>query len=441
MSIRINIEETNQQLSARGGLVLWREVLDQLGLERKLEAALPTYKIACQASAYEKFEAMVLGMAAGADCLDEMDRLALDPAFDSVTGELVSGRSYGDYLRSFDASLLKNLQYSLIDTALALRERLGFLSDSFTLKLDSTTHVQHGRKMEGLETNYKGEWGLDSLVAYDELGFQYWDEVRSGATYTSNGSPEVIHCVFKRLPRKINRYVLADSGFCNMAFFTACANAQAKFACAMRSLMYQPLISRVNRWHKPKKIVFYDGRACEIGSCVYYPKGGREALRVVFLRALREGEQKTALFGDARYDYHAFVTNLHEHEMKNEDVVLWYRKRSDVERFIAEMKNGFDLKHLPCQKLSANKAYALMAAFAQNLVRYTAYVENPNKPHFSKVLRFKVLMLPVQVVRHARSVSFRFMTHHKQEVEIWLQRIKKQFGFAEMQCMAAPPAL
>jgi hypothetical protein len=333
------------------------------------------------------------------------------------------------------------MRLALIDNALELRTRLGLLKDDFTLLLDSTDHKQHGEKMEGLAWNYKNNWGLDSLVAFDEYGFQLWSDVRKGSAFTANGSAEVIHEVMKRLPRRTRRLVLADSGYCNFAFFNACANAQSKFCCAMRSLMYEPLIGRVTHWQPAKKVLFYDGRDGEVGSCIYRPKGCRETLRVVFIRALRLGEQDNALFGDARYDYHAWVTNVGEHDgMKNEDVVLWYRQRSNVERFIAEMKNGFDLKHLPCQKLNANRAYALMAAFAQNLVRYTAYVENPKRPNFAKILRFKMLMLPVQVVRHARSVSFRFMTHQKQEVERWLKTIKKHFGFVEANCIAAPPA-
>lgn len=440
MSVRIKIETTDQHISARGGLVLWREVLDHLGLKQKLQGSLPTYKIATAASSYEKWEASVLGIAAGADCIDAMDRLALDPAFDAVTGELVTSRSYGDFYRLFDAQMLKNMTYKLIETAIELRRRLGLLGDSFTLKLDSTNHEQHGNKIEGCEINYKGKWGLDSLLAFDELGFQYWIDVREGATFTSNGCAEVIDAVLRRLPKKVRRFVLADSGFCNNGFFTACATANAKFVCAMRSMMYRPLIGRVTNWRESKKLLFNDKRPCEVGSCIYYPKDGRQALRVVFMRALREGEQNTALFSDARYDYHAFVTNIGEHDgMKNEDVILFYRKRADIERFIAEIKNGFDMKHLPCRNLNANRAYALMAAFAQNLVRYTAYIENPTRPHFAKVLRFKVLMLPVQVVRHARSITFRFMAHHLEEVRRWREKIKIQFGFVFEETGTAPP--
>src|SRR5690606_2691715 len=120
MPTPIKIEQTSQHLSARGGLALWREILDHQGLEKKLKGALPTYKIATTATSYEKFEAMVLGLIAGADNIDDMDRLAQDPAFDAVTGALVTARSYGDFLRAYDGQLLKNLCYGLIEWSISL---------------------------------------------------------------------------------------------------------------------------------------------------------------------------------------------------------------------------------------------------------------------------------------------------------------------------------
>ena len=83
---------------------------------------------------------------------------------------------------------------------------------------------------------------------------------------------------------------------------------------------------------------------------------------MVMTRAEKPNEQSAGLFGDMRYDYHAFVTNIGEHELQNEKLIEFYRSRSDVENLILikDMKHGFDLKHLPCLSLLANKAYALL---------------------------------------------------------------------------------
>ena len=178
-----------------------------------------------------------------------------------------------------------------------------------------------------------------------------------------------------------------------------------------------------------------------IGTTIYKATDFRETLRVVFMRALKENEQSAGLFGDMRYDYHAFVTNIGEHELANEKLIEFYRTRSDVENFIKDMKHGFDLKHLPCLSLLANKAYALIAAFAYNIVRFVARLENPRSPHFAKLLRFKALMLPVQVVRHSRMISFRFMPEHEREVNRWLSQIKSKLGFAGTDVHAVTAAL
>jgi hypothetical protein len=174
--------------------------------------------------------------------------------------------------------------------------------------------------------------------------------------------------------------------------------------------------------------MFRDGRECEIGHTIYYPKHGREALRVTFIRALRPKEQRIALFDDARYDYHAFVSNIGHHELQNEELIHFYQDRGNVENFIREAKNGFDLKHFPCQKLLANKAYSLAGMFAYALMRYMGYLLDPGKPRFSKIIRFRMINLACQVVKHARGVILRFNHHHLKEVENWLTTIKLQFG-------------
>ena len=427
---RIKVETTDKQLSARGGLPLFAEVIDGLDLRRALSPALPANRIAVKTSSFDKFRALALGLVAEADGLDATERLGHDPAFVAVCGKVNAANTYGDYLRSFGLPHCKQLNYHLIDAALKLRAKTGKLRTSITIKFDSTNHEQHGQKIEGAEFNYKNQWGLDSLVAFDELGYQYWSDVRPGATSTHSGVSEPIDAIYRKVPKYVRRYALADSGYCLSDFFKACWSQHVGFVTPMRSNMFEPLIRRVTNWKSTKRLLFHDGRACEVGTTIYKATDFRETLRVVMMRSLKPDEQSNGLFGDMRYDYHAFVTNIGEHELANEKLIEFYRTRSDVENFIKDMKHGFDLKHLPCLSLLANKAYALIAAFAYNLVRFVAHIENPRKPHFAKLLRFKALMLPVQVVKHSRMVSFRFMSHHEREVSRWLSIIKSKFGFA-----------
>lgn len=425
----IKIESTDKELSARGGIFLFEELSRSVGVEDLITPHLPRYKIATAQSPSSKFMALMMGLVSGADSLDDMDRLAADEAFAAVVGGVNAANTYGEYLRLFSKINCKGIQLSLTDLSLKLRRALFPEAKGFILDVDSTDHEQHGKKIEGVEWNYKGHWCLDSLQAYDQYGFQYWMDVRPGATFTSNGSSELIHQVFKKVPKKLKRYLRADSGSCNVDFFNAASAAETLFVCAMRENMSKPLIRRVKTWRSSKRLKFRDGRSVELGRTIYMPVGCQKMLHVVFMRALKAGEQHKSLFKDSDYDYQAFVTSIGEHEMTNEGLIEFYRGRGNAENFIKESKYAFDLKHFPCQSMMANKIYGLIAAYAYNLVRAMAFIESPKRPHFSKVIRFRMVNLACQVVRHARSVTFRFNNKVFTEVNRWLTQINTlKFG-------------
>ena len=116
--------------------------------------------------------------------------------------------------------------------------------------------------------------------------------------------------------------------------------------------------------------------------------------------------------------------------MKNEAVIFFYRRRGHAENYILELKNGYDMHHYPCLKLNANRAYALIAAFSHNILRFMALRSAKKRVQFSKAIRNKFIHLPCQVVRHGRQVRFRYMEEHAKEVKQFLDDLKNlQFGF------------
>ncbi len=422
----IKIDDKGKRNSGLGGLFLYEQLLRRLNLEARLRDKLPINLINPRiSSSYEKFKSLMYGFISGADCLDDMDRFGSDSLF----GELVplnSSQTYGDYLRSFSAINVKELNRKLIDTSLWLRGQVQGKVQDFTLDIDSTFHEQYGHKMEGFSRNYEGRMGLDSIMAYDDMGFMYWMDVRDGSTYSSNGASEIIHEVFSKIPARrkhirVNRYFRGDSAFCNKDVFHACFVEKVKFVVAMRENMYMQYISRIYKWHKADKdIKFKDGRSCEIGETVAYSNLWHEPLRIVAIRARRDDN---TMFDIDGYDYRVFVTNIGSHEQSAHKIIRFYRKRGNAENFIREQKNGFDLKHFPCQKLNANKAYGLIAAYAYNVMRYMGYLINPKKVPFSKRIRFLLVNLPCEVIKHAGYVIIRFHNSIYEEVMRYWNKI------------------
>jgi hypothetical protein len=425
----IKTESTNQALSSLGGLVLSNKVLNFLDLKKILTPLLPSQQFSRSSTSYDKFHAILTSFVAGAQCLDDIERLCRDPGFEAACGGKVNAaNTYGDFLREFTAVQCRLLNDKAIENAMRLRSASHPECKEMIIDLDTTTHEQHGKKMEGLGWDYKGVWGLSGVHAFDQFGYQYWSDVRPGSTYSSVGAGEVISAVFKKAPssKKVKRYFRADSAYCNTEVFNTCLAVMAKFVIAMKANMYNPLLGNIKKWEKvgQEKLQFHDGRAVEIGHTLYHPSAGHEVLRVVVLRAEKENVPENMIFERDRYDYVAWATNIGQHEKSDTKVVEFYRARGHcAENMIRELKNGFDLHHFPCQKLLANKAYGLIAAFAHNIVRFLSFIENPKKQHFSKLIRWKMISFPVLVVKHARDVIFRFSKQTYEEVQLYSSRI------------------
>lgn len=427
----IKIESASGNFTALAGLTLYSKIYDRLKIRDDISDYLPSVRGGRVLKRdKQKFKNMILGFIAGAECLDDMKVFAQDPGFVAVCKDKTfEPITYGNFLRGFASKAIFHLNECLIKMAIKLRLALFREDKDFVLDIDSTHHVQYGKKMEGLGFNYDKKWGLDSIQAFDQHGFQYWMEVRPGGTFTANGAAAIIDRVFRRVPRKMNRFMRGDSGYCNFDVFKACQDKNVKFVITMRQNMLDTVMHHKLNWKPAKELVFRDGRSCEIASTVYYSGHYKASLlRVVIIRARKTQKD---LFDTDGYDYRAWVTNLGEHEMKNEDVILFYQKRGNAENFIRELKNGFDLQHFPCQQLKANKVYGIIAAMSHNLMRFTAWNIDGKIPKFSKALRFKMVYIAGQVVRKARTTIFRLAHPFRKEVEHRITTIQKaKFGLA-----------
>lgn len=426
MPIKISFQ--NKALSAVGGLLCFEALIKQMRLGEAVEPSLPTGKISGKSTPFDKFQALLLASVAGAECLDDMDRLQNEPVFGELNGPLQTARSYGNFLRKFSSSHLQGLNHQLSQLAGRLRSRVG-TEERLILDMDSTGHIQHGEKMEGLAFNYKNEWGLDSIEVFDQLGFLYYVNVRSGSTFTADDAPFIVSEVARNLApslRRLKPLLRCDSGYCNNLVFEACEQQNLDLLVAMRENFYAPLLKRRIKWRLAKSKELAEEGA-EMGESLYFSKRCAKLYRVVFIRRPRKGQRE--LFADWQWTYQAYITSISSSEMDGEEIVKLYRQRGNAENYIRELKNGYDLHHFPCQKLNANRAYALIAGFAYNLMRGMALMIDPKKPPFAKRLRFLLVNLACQVVRKARETIFIFPHRHQKEVNRCLMNIRLRLGY------------
>lgn len=405
----ITVESINKDFSSFGGIKIYDLIYKSLNLRDIISPLLPAKNKKSETSQEKKFKSLIFKFICGGDCLDDLDWLRLDTIFSTITNGGIASTTAGEFLRSFKNRAIENLEDKLIELALSLRKAIHPHNNNFELSIDSTPHVQRGLKMEGLEYDYKNNWGLNSLNSYDQFGFSYGFQLRPGGTYSGNGASTMVGNIFRKVGNTMNKYLLGDSAFCNLSVMNTCMNHNAKFALAMKENVYRPILEKnknLIKWKKTR-MNFFDSNECEIANAIYPKKGlvgGISVLRVVFIRALK---------GDG-YKYYAICTNIFQHEWSGEKIIKFYRGRANCENFIKEQKYGFDFKHFPCKKLNANRVYGLIGTIAYNMMRMTSFLIS-KKGCLSKKIRKTLLEIPCQLVSHARRLTIK-MNYKRKEV-------------------------
>ena len=414
----ISIESINKEFSSFGGIKFFNEIYNLLKIRQDVENILPVKKRKHSITSCDKFKAILFKFICGGDCIHDLEWLRLDECFNTVTNGGIASTTAGEFLRDFNQRQIQLMEDYLINSSLKMRKVLKQNDKNFELSIDSTPHIQTGLKMEGLEYDYKNNWGLNSLNAYDQYGFSYGFQLRSGSTYSANGSGNMIRNIFNKVDSSMKKYLRADSAYCNLEVMNTCINQNAKFALAMKENVYKPILVKNKNTIKWKKtrINFFESNECEIANAIYPKKdlaGGVAALRVVFIRAPKDNAKDIEEEID-RYRYYAICTNILQHEWKAKQIIKFYRGRANCENFIKEQKYGLDFKHFPCKKLNANRVYGLIGTIAYNMMRMASFYINKNGC-LSKKIRKILLEIPCQLVSHARRLTIK-MNHKRKEV-------------------------
>lgn len=420
----MKIEYTDEKLTAAAGLgPLVDHFVESAGYE-KLKACVPERKSNASYDSMQFVLPLMAGFWHDYDCLEDVEKLESKPDISHRFEGIPSARAIGDYLRDFSPEHLDKLNEYLTRQSLAARKY--FSPDQpLILDMDSTSHVQSGKQIEGLAVNYKGEISLESLDCFDELGFCYGFRLREGSTFSSVGAGAEIDRIFSHLDYKQEKHFRADSAYCNEEVIRACLKKNAFFTItAHGNTEWEKRISQVTDW-KPWEYTEEEKKEAqkkkknlpeiEVGSMLYQP-GWSENVRF-YIAVKRTPVEQKGLFEQSGFKYYGVITNWSLFKNSPQKILEHHQKRGNSENFIREQKIHLDLYHFPCQKLSANFAYGLIAMVAYNFLRTLARLDSPDKPHYAKKLREKYIYLPARVVKHARQFFLKIPKHFKKEVD------------------------
>jgi hypothetical protein len=417
-------ETTEERLTASAGLGPILDLFLDDPLFSELCACLPQRRSNASYDT-EKFAIILFaGFLKGYDCLEDLDQFHNDPLLLEKLGELPTSKAIGDWLRDFDSAQIVKLQFFLKLQAQTARLQINPKAP-LVIDIDSTSHVQHGTKMEGLGYDYDSNWCLSSLMCSDDLLFAHAFELRPGNTFSCVNSATMIGSVFSDLKHSEKKYARADSAFCNQEFVEECIRKGAKFTVtAHGNTLWEtkvPLITEWKPWvHTEDELKIFAEKkisppVIELGSFLYQP-GWSENLR--FYIVVKRTWRKDHATGEERWFHYGVLTNWNLFENSLQDAIAFHHKRGHSgENSIKEFKYAFDLLHFPCQRMSANTVYGLFALIAHNHLRTIALLDNRENPLYARRLRFKLINQPGKIISHSRKIIGKFSNALMKEVK------------------------
>lgn len=427
---KVKVVYTEEKLSAGSGLGPFIDAFVESPQYEGLKRCLPERS---SNAAYDPMQfvlPLMGGFWHGYDCLEDLEKLEGKPDVAHRMEGLPSARAVGDFLRDFSADHHEKLNEFLVRQSLAARKILS-PGTPIVLDMDSTSHVQSGTKIEGAGWNYKDEWCLDSLDSFDELGFCYGFRLRAGGTFSGEGAGAEIDRIFRHLKFTDEKYYRADSAYCNEEVLRACLRQGAFFTITAHGNMgWESRVSEITNWEPWKygeeeleaaKARKKELPAIEVGSFLYQPSWSDNLRFQVVVKRTWGGEQKS-LFNPHGHKHYAVLTNIDLFRVSKQEVIQHHAKRGNAENFIREKKIHLDLKHFPCLKLDANRAYGLIAMVAYNFMRLIARLDEPTKPHFAKKIREKYIFIPGKFVKHARQFFMKIPEKFRKEVDLMQSR-------------------
>jgi hypothetical protein len=399
--IEVTFDEPN--LVANAGLVLVATLAVRLGLERLINATVDLSGRVGGALPGRKVLTLVHAMVAGGSHIDHADMLR-SGATEAVLGHRVMAPStLGSFLRSFTFGHIRQLDAVLGETLRrAWSLGVGPGSEQLVIDLDSTICEVCGKAKGGAGYGYTKKLGYHPLIAVRAwTGEVLHVRMRKGAANTQRGAVRFVEELVARVRRAgatgelIMRF---DSGFWSNATLATLERLDVGYTMGVRMVKaVTRAVEGIDESAWTRIDYTADGEA-EVAECDY--KGRRLIVR----RTRLVGRQATLW---PQWRHFAFVTDL---AGKAVDIDEFHRAHATVELGIRDLKEGAGLEHVPSGHFFANSAWLLCAAFAHDLIRWTAILGDITpQDHLTvaRTVRTRFLSVPARLVSRSGRPTLR----------------------------------
>lgn len=389
------------------------------------------------ANAGGKVTALVAGMVAGADSIDDMALLrhgAMGRLFDRP----YAPSTLGSFLRAFRFGHVRQLDAvaaRLLTGLAACTPVLTGIDDGLvTVDLDDTVVEVHGHAKQGAGFGYSGVRGLNVLLATVTTAHcapvVVTQRLRRGSANSARGAQRLVRDALAtvralRGPGATSRVLMrADSAFYGHATIASAVKAGAQVSVTVRmdpkvkaaiagitpdawtaieytDAIYDP---ESNRWISRAEVAEVPFTAFSSRTRAEQVTGRLVVRRIPDLATPANPDQAT-LFDLWRF--HAFFTTS---DLNTVTADKTHRGHAVIEQVNADLKNSA-LAHLPSGKFTANSAWLVLAVMAFNLTRAAATLAGHGLAKaVTGTIRRTLITVPARVASSARRLTLHLPT-------------------------------
>jgi len=409
-------------ITAWAGLPTALETMRALGLEKVIRETLQVRERESGYSEARKVEALVMLMAGGGECIEDIEVLRSDAGFCRLVGVLPGADALRTFLYQFhDEELIEQAKAARRGEQVAyvpgenkaLRElaavnqafvhRVSRLSTCTKATLDHDATILESHKREA-QKHYKGGRGYQPAVVYwAEQDLVVADEFRDGNVPAGMDNLRLIQRAFASLPSTVREWHLRADSACyeervlkwladpnreggpkGEIGFTISADMtpELRTLCArVPETSWQLVEERVGETVHCAEVEFTPGKWSKQAKPLRY-------LAVRFIA--RQGE----LFGDGRrVKYLAVVTNRTGEVV---DLLRWHwQKAGTIEHVHDVTKNELGARVPPCGRFGANAAWYRLSMLTYNVLSAMKSLALPGELGAARPKRLRFLLFNI----------------------------------------------
>jgi hypothetical protein len=399
------------------------------GLPDLVQATL-TVPGSAGANAHLKVAALVAGMVAGADCIDDLDLLR-HGGMGRLFGGVRAPSTLGTFLRAFTFGHVRQLDAvaARVLTRLAARSPLlGGASTVAFVDVDDTVKQTYGYAKQGTGYGYSGVKGLNALLATVSTPTNapviVATRLRKGSANSARGAARLVGDAV-RTARKAGAtgllIVRADSAYYSHAVVAAARQAGAHFSVTARMTpavtsaiatieekAWTPIRYPNAVFDEQEQRWVSDAEVAEVAFTAFTGRrlADQVTARLIVRRVRRlnpaaaPGAAQGELF--TAYRFHACFTDS---PMKMVQAESQHRGHAIIEQVHADLKNG-PLAALPSGSFAANSAWLVLAAIAFNLTRAAgALASVVHAKATTATIRAQLICVPARLASSARRLT------------------------------------